>query len=94
MANKRYNTMVFCKDNYKSPYSTEEDSYNKMYKDVGDFLKILFKNEQVAVVYEEEIGIVVIEYEHDERREYYGVPNPHWCTEDELFEIENKNDNE
>lgn len=87
MATKRYNTMVFCKDHYKSPYITEEDAYNKMYADIGKFLKILFTNEQVAVVYEEEVGIIVVEYEHDERRDFYGIANPHWITEDEMLGV-------
>lgn len=93
MSNKKYNTMVFCKDNYISPYTTTEEVYAKMYKDIGDFLRILFKNEQVAVIYEEEVGIVVVEYDHDERRDFYGIANPQWITEDELSEIESKDEN-
>ena len=36
---------------------------------------------------DDDVGIIVIQYEHDETKEAWGCLNPHWMTEDKYWEF-------
>lgn len=61
MKEKRYNQIVFCKDNY-------DDNEYIMFETIGQQLHILLKNGYIAVVRynEPSLGVAVVEYENDE----------------------------
>ena len=84
MEEKRYQTATFTTGPYEWGHSKEE-ARDLMWKDISTFLAILLKNDNIAVIYEDEVDIIVIQYEHDERIEAWGVANPHWITDDERF---------
>lgn len=83
----KYQTMVFSIDRY-SWNTSEEEARELMWKDISIFLRILFRNNNVAVIYDDETDIIVIQYEHNENVEAWGGAFPHWVTEDELWNIE------
>ena len=60
--------------------STSED---EMYKDISDFIKLLLKYENTCKIYLDEQGIVVVEYGHDENRDYWGSSQLMWVTDKE-----------
>lgn len=84
---KRCERIVFCADK-------DDEDRSRLFSKVSKLLQILLDSDYVAVVrYDEpEMGIIVIEFEHDENADAWGVCNPEWVTEDELFYIENMND--
>lgn len=84
MEEKRYQTATFTIEPYKWGHSKEE-ARDLMWKDISTFLAILLKNNNIAVIFEDEVDIIVIQYEHDERIEAWGLANPHWITDDERF---------
>lgn len=81
---KDYQQMVFTADAY-SWGVTKQEASKLMWEDISKFLAIISKNDQIAVVHEEEEGIVVIEYAHCERHDAWGIQNPHWITDDEFW---------
>lgn len=84
--NNRYQQLVFSKDSYES----KEEFFNV----IAQQLKILLDAGYVAVVRYDEpgLGIVVIEFEHDENLDAWGVANPVWITEDEEIYLSNRNE--
>ena len=58
-------------------------SEEEMYKDIADFIKMLLKYENTCKIYLDEKGIVVVEYGHDNRADYWGSPNLKWVTDEE-----------
>ena len=75
------NQIVFTEENYGK-------SRKKMMAAVAQQLDTLFKNRYICMVREDEVGIVVIEFEHDNRFVDYGTPNLCWLTSEELWELE------
>ena len=76
MSEKLYNEMVFCVENYNDKY--------QMFLDIGTTLKTLLENEYIVVVRYDEpaLGIVILEYEHDEHDNPYGCANPVWMIKE------------
>lgn len=79
---KRFDQFVMSIDD--QAFMTQEDFYN----DVGQVLKLLLKYGNTAVVRQEERDIIVIEYNHDERFDGWGCPNPYWLTDEEYFQYD------
>ena len=88
-----YSIMVFTIGRYKWQNSIEE-ARDLMWKDISAFLQMLFKNDYIAVIYDDDVDIVVIQYGHNENIEAWGVKNPVWVDledyEDYLFSKINK----
>ena len=62
--------MTFCPDSYN-------DNNEEMWADINKFLQILMKNKNICTVKQEDFGIIVIDYEHDDSIEtIYGVSQP------------------
>ena len=70
--------MVFCPDNYN-------DNNEKMWIDIGKFLQMLMKNNNICTVKQEDFGIIVIDYAHDDSiKPSYDVSQPIWLSPDEI----------
>lgn len=67
----------------------EEETNEEFFKRVGNQLQILLEEGYYAVVRYDEpgLGIVVIEFEHDEYLDYWGCNRPMWVTEEEAEKI-------
>lgn len=77
---KNTNSIVFCKNNYKTETDWELA--------IGNAVMMLLNADYIMTVrYDEKgLGIVVIEFEHDERD--YGGAYPYWLTPEEFDTIE------
>lgn len=74
--------MVFCPDNYNN-------DNEQMWGDINKFLQMLMKNKNICTVKQEDFGIVVIDYAHDDSIEpIYGMSQPIWITPNEIEIIE------
>ena len=84
---KRYQEMVFDIEPYKFG-NTIEEARDLMWRDIAKFLQLLSKQGNIAVVYDDDVDIIVIQYDHYESRgNEWGVPNPHWVNDEEFEEI-------
>ena len=54
-----------------------------MWKDITTFLQILFKQGMIAVVYDDDTDIIVVQYGYEDKN--WGDPYPYWLTEDEYW---------
>ncbi len=77
----RSNEIVFCKKN--------EETKEELFQRVSKQLELLLEAGYIAVVRYDEpgLGIIVIEFEHDERLEYWGCSQPMWVTPEEADKI-------
>ena len=77
MSENNYQELIFTKK--------ERETNKEFFERIGLQLSLLLAEEYVVVArYDEpELGIVVIEYEHDENFGALGCANPFWITEDE-----------
>ena len=81
---KRFEQIVFTEEQFKDQVG--------LYHAVAQQLRLLMDAGYIAVVRLDEVGIIVIEYEHNERFDPWGVANPYWLTEDELLTIDYSNE--
>lgn len=71
------NEIVFYKDLY-------DNSRDKMYQAITKQLMILMENQYVCKVYDDDRDIVVVQFEHDERKDYWGGLDLCWLTAKEV----------
>ena len=69
--------MTFCLDQYNSDEKA-------MWRDIANFVEILIRNENICTIKGEDCNVVVIDYEHDDSINYYGVSQPIWLSIDEI----------
>ncbi len=76
--NNKYQQIVLSQDSYNN-------DKDKLFEAIKDFLRIVLDSGHIAVIrYDEpELGIVEIQYEHDENIEPWGGYNPIWLNSDE-----------
>lgn len=76
----RYNKIVICKDDFDGRgVETFEEAISKT-------LLLLFNAGYTCIVRQDEIGIIVIEYNYDDRLESkagFGTPSPYWLSEED-----------
>lgn len=77
-----YSVMVFAIEKYKWQNSLEE-ARELMWKDISTFLQMLFRNDNIAVVYDDDTDIIIVQYGHNNKVDDWGGYNPHWIDEDE-----------
>jgi RimJ/RimL family protein N-acetyltransferase len=65
-----------------------------MWEDIKRFIRLLLNNDYTMVIRDDDVDIIVIEYEHNELAETWGCPNPHWFTEEEAYSIEQLNESD
>ena len=75
------NEIIFSKDRYNN-------SREKMFEAVAKQLAILMENDYVCKVYDDDTDIIVIQYEHDERRDSWGGLQLFWLTPEEIEAVE------
>ena len=82
MAENNFERIIFCQDNY-------DNDRNKLFEAVSTQLRLLLDAGYVAVVRYDEpgLGIVVIEFQHDEHAEPWGVWSPVWISPEEEEKI-------
>ncbi|MBQ8043682.1 MAG: hypothetical protein IJ272_05980 [Clostridia bacterium] len=85
----KVNEIVFCKEDFNN-------NIEEMFNTIGKQLQILTQCGNICTFYADEVnmGIYVIQYEHDDRHprddfSYFGVVNPYWLTPEEVDEVEN-----
>ena len=84
---KEYQCMVFSLERYQWNCSISE-ARALMWKDISNFLQILLSNDYLAVVYDDDTDIIVVQYEHNNKQDDWGSYNPYWITEDEYYSVE------
>ena len=77
----KVNEIVFSKDRYN-------DSREKMYEAVMKQLMLLMENEYTCKIYDDDIDTIVIQYEHNNRRDYWGTPDLCWLTQEQVELLE------
>lgn len=81
--NKNYNSITLARETFEK-YSDDIQVQRQMLWDTAyRLMNILISLEYICVIYEDEIDILVIEFEHNERFTSFGSPNPVWMTEEE-----------
>lgn len=80
--NRRHEQIVFCKDDYNG-------DKDKLFQVITTQVRILLDAGYLVIVrYDEpELGIVVVEFEHNEYLDPWGAAYPVWMTEDEEFKF-------
>lgn len=74
------NEIIFSKDRYKNR--------EEMFAAIAKQLTILMENDYVCKVYDDDTDIIVIQYEHDERKDSWGGMQLLWLTQEEIEAIE------
>lgn len=83
----KYETIVFSKDRYNN-------DREKMYAAITKQLMLLMENDYVCKVYDDDTDIIVIQFEHNERKDFWGVSDLVWVTPEEAEMLEaNREDN-
>lgn len=77
---------------YEALVLTEEDFGKELWNEVGKTLELLTKANYEIKITLDEIGIVVIKYNHDSRMRY-GNATLRWVTDDEKEIIDNIREN-
>lgn len=67
--------MIFLHDRYKNQ--------SEMYNDIGQFLNLILKNDNIATIHQEEDICTVIRYSHDDNIDYFGGATPVWLSDEE-----------
>ena len=71
--NKLYDEMVFSINSYNNK--------DEMLRDISLFIQLLVRNDYVAVIRDDDIDVIVVEFGHDENKEYWGCPRVEWVED-------------
>ena len=83
MEKVHFNTIVFTRECYNN-------DRDQLYQAVAQQLRLLMENNYVCKVYDDDVDIIVIEYEHDERKEPWGVTDLVWASSEEVDYLINR----
>ena len=67
---------------------------DRLWEVVSKQLQILMENEEVCTIYDDDKDVIVIKFEHDERKDYWGCTNPYWLTRKQVEWLESLNNTE
>ena len=86
------NEIIFCKENYSN-------NREKMFEAIAKQLALLMENEYVCKVYDDDRDIVVIQFEHDEKKDPWGCMELCWLEPEEVevvedYRLNNKEDDQ
>ena len=70
------NQIVFSKDKYGN-------NREKMFEAIAKQLALLMENDYVCKVYDDDVDVIVIEFEHDEKRDAWGCDELCWLSPEE-----------
>lgn len=69
------------------------DSYNgdreRMFDAIAKQLAILMDNEYMCKIYDDDTDIIVIQFEHDDKKDDWGGKHLIWLTTEEMEVVEN-----
>lgn len=69
------------------------DSYNgdreRMFDAIAKQLAILMDNEYMCKIYDDDTDIIVIQFEHDDKKDDWGGKHLIWLTAEEMEVVEN-----
>ena len=88
MENK-YNEIVLSRDAFEKFTTDIGEQRQLLWEKVTQTIYTLTLFDYICVVYDDDIDVIVIQFEHNENKEYYGIPNPKWISEDEYEEFLN-----
>lgn len=79
MIDKRFDAIEFSTSNYNG-------DNDKMFEAINAVIRVLLDGQYIVVVRYDEpgLGVVIVEFGHDDRLDYWGVPNPMWLTPEEM----------
>ena len=77
---KLYEEAVFTPDSY--------DDLDAMWEDITTFIRILLNNSYTVVIRDDDVDIIVVEYNYDTSKTDYGTPELEWITLDEAEALE------
>lgn len=83
---KEYNQIVFTRAQF------DNDVY-KMYEAIGKQIALLMITDNICVIYDDDKDIIIIQYEHNDKHDYFGVHQPMWLSPDEIEAIERCREN-
>lgn len=66
-------------------------SRDKLFAAMAAQLSILLENDYACKIYDDDKDVIVIEFDHDNKKEYWGGPDLIWTDE---FEPEEENDSD
>lgn len=82
------------KENVNEIVLSRDQHGDKLWEEVANILRILTKNEEICVVYDDDTDIIVIQHEHNDKkvsdRIYWGVTNPYWLNPEDVEYLENR----
>ena len=64
---------------------------DRLWEEVANILRILTKNEEICVVYDDDVDIIVIQHEHNDKcghHNVWGVVNPYWLEPEDVERLE------
>ena len=76
----KVNELVLCSDDY-----ADHDNENEFQNKLAEALMLLMGAGYICTVREDEVGIIVINYERDDHS--YGSPYPYWLTPEQAESI-------
>lgn len=71
---KNCESMTFIRDKYENEF--------EMWESISLFIQMLMINDNICTIRNEGV-VIVVEYGHNERLDYFGGPSPVWLEEDE-----------
>ena len=71
--------LTFCTDSYGNS--------DEMWKDITMFLRMLMKNGMIAVIKDEDCGIISVQYNYND--ESMGTSMPYWMTPEDAWGLQN-----
>ena len=81
------------KENVNEIVLSRDQHGDKLWEEVANILRILTRNEEICVVYDDDTDIIVIQHEHNDKGSagmYWGVTNPYWLDPKDIEYLENR----
>lgn len=83
MEKVHFNTIIFMRECYNN-------DRDQLYRAVAQQLRLLMENNYACKVYDDDIDVIVIEYEHDERKKPWGGTDLIWASAQEVEDLVNR----
>ncbi len=80
---RNYNEIVLDRDSFAK--FSDDINYQRqlLWEKVTQIIYTLTVLNYICVVYDDDIDIIVIQFEHNEKKDAFGIPNPEWVDYDE-----------
>lgn len=80
---KNYNEIIIDRESFAK--FSDDINYQRqlLWEKVTQIIYTLTVLNYICVVYDDDVDIIVIQFEHNERKDPFGIPNPEWVDYDE-----------